>query len=362
MGRLVPSWISGCPSRAALSRERHDASGELAHHLSRCDDCRRITEAAREVSALARALPAIGLANSVRTRSAILGAIRARGAAGTHGSKETPESKRAGGRLPLIRYALTAAVVFMVAAPPPDPINRQASLASIDAVDRASFTQTRELIEGKANEVVRLEDGRVRVAVTKLYAGERFRVATDDAEVEVRGTAFDVVAEHGFLRAVVVQEGVVAVRVRGEREIVLRAGDRWARAERATAPQPDTADRAPAGFGEGMFALRRGEFRAAADTFARAAHDGGPLEEDALYWHAIALARSGASARARAALTEWLARYPSSPRAGEASVILGWLDLDARDLELARRHLVRGLDDPRPAVKASARAGLVAIE
>ena len=60
-----------------------------------------------------------------------------------------------------------------------------------------------------------LDDGRIELDVVPLARGERFRVATDNGEVEVRGTSFEVLAADRQLRAVSVSRGRVEVRSGG---------------------------------------------------------------------------------------------------------------------------------------------------
>lgn len=78
-----------------------------------------------------------------------------------------------------------------------------------------------------------LEHGSFTAAVAKLAPGRRFIVATPDAEIEVRGTRFQVAVtpdpsacDPSTRTSVVVQEGVVAVWF-GSRELRLGAGQHW---------------------------------------------------------------------------------------------------------------------------------------
>jgi TolA-binding protein len=108
--------------------------------------------------------------------------------------------------------------------------------------------------------------------------------------------------------------------------------------------------------------LRAGKFASAAAGFARAiaADPDHALAEDARYWRAIALAR-GRDRRAAAAMKAFLRRHPQSARAGEVSVMLGWIELRAGRRDRAADRFRRGLDDPRADVRASARAGMDAL-
>src|SRR5688572_22776689 len=85
-------------------------------------------------------------------------------------------------------------------------------------------------------EIVHLSKGTVELRVPPLARGERMLLKTEDAEVEVHGTVFEVTATAGRLASVEVLEGVVEVRKRGEGSVVLRAGDRWPLPE----PKPDS--------------------------------------------------------------------------------------------------------------------------
>ncbi len=70
-------------------------------------------------------------------------------------------------------------------------------------------------------------DGTVTVEVDRLQPGERFRIVTGDAEVEVRGTAFDVTAAGDRLRSVRVMHGSVEVRPAGGSVRILSPGQAW---------------------------------------------------------------------------------------------------------------------------------------
>jgi len=124
-------------------------------------------------------------------------------------------------------------------------------------------------------------------------------------------------------------------------------------------PAPSSAERA---FDSGFAALRSGDPSAAAAHFARAAALGGPgLAEDSAFWRAVALDRAGGTADARAAYASFLGAYPASPRAGEAAVALGWLELDADLLDAADAHFALAAHDSSARVRASAENGLRAV-
>ncbi|MBI5481023.1 MAG: tetratricopeptide repeat protein, partial [Deltaproteobacteria bacterium] len=99
----------------------------------------------------------------------------------------------------------------------------------------------------------------------------------------------------------------------------------------------------------------------AAGERAALAAPGTPLAEDATFWQGVALRRDGRRAPASRVLAAFIDRYPRSPRAGEASAILGWLLLDDGDLAGAERRLTAAARDPVPKVRDSARAGLAEL-
>jgi TolA-binding protein len=110
-------------------------------------------------------------------------------------------------------------------------------------------------------------------------------------------------------------------------------------------------------------ALRASDFARAAVGFAAVLQSdpSGPLADEATFWRATALARSGSSDRAVATFRDFLARYPASPRRGEASAMLGWLLVDVGQPEEAARHFRAAANDSHQPVRASARHGLQSL-
>ena len=128
-------------------------------------------------------------------------------------------------------------------------------------------------------------------------------------------------------------------------------------------PEPAAPAADEAAYEAAWTALRAGELDRAASGFARAqllAPDG-PLAEDAAYWGAVALARGRRRPEAIVAFRELLATHARSAHAGAASAMLGWLLVEDAPEEAARRFRAAA-DDPDPEVRASSRAGLVAIQ
>jgi TolA-binding protein len=116
-------------------------------------------------------------------------------------------------------------------------------------------------------------------------------------------------------------------------------------------------------FHAGWQALAGDDLPAAVTHFERAvtADPSAALAEDASFWRAVALDRSGRTAEAERGLEAFVATYPASPRVEEASVALGWLHYAAGNLRDAKRRFEAAASGRSAAVRASARAGLDAI-
>jgi TolA-binding protein len=271
--------------------------------------------------------------------------------------------------------------------------------AAVQPLGTASFVHERAAEE----EWVRLTEGEVRVQVQPLHKGERFRVISSDGEVEVRGTVFNTKVLHDHLYSVTVVEGHVDVRRHGGSLLRLGPGERWEAETPSLAPPPaGRASVAPPGpsrpphlesppkavgertlhrstlakatlppapipaeraFAEGWGSLRRGQFEVAASAFDRAVATGAgePILEDARFWRAVALARADRRKAAIAALRDFIARHPTSPRFTEASSILGWQLVKEGMTKEAEQRFQAAAQASQPAVRESARAGLGAI-
>ena len=105
-------------------------------------------------------------------------------------------------------------------------------ISTIDAAEWANQS------EGSIARVV-LTKGTSTIQVHPLSPGQRFLMVLPDGELEVHGTRFVVGVDPQHTTRVEVIEGVVSLRVRGELERVLVAGERWTRpAESAAAEIP----------------------------------------------------------------------------------------------------------------------------
>ena len=255
---------------------------------------------------------------------------------------------------------------------------------------------------GAPDEVIRLYDGSLTVDVTPLRRGDRVRIVIGDAEVEARDTSFEVSARGDSLDAVQVVRGQVDVRPARMAPVVIVAGERWdarpivdrdtiaelpaepPRVEspatprekhdvrqsppaRSLSPSANT-NAAPAEppmsklFATGWQAFHAGDPANAVSAFdeALAAYPGDPLAEDVSFWRAMALQKISTT-QARDAFAQFISRYPRSPRLGEASLVFGWLELDAGHLDQAVRSFERARKDPDDTVRSNAEKGLAAV-
>lgn len=249
-----------------------------------------------------------------------------------------------------------------------------------------------------------LDEGRIELDVATR--DETARVLTRDGEVAIRRSHVAIAASHGRLSEVAVREGSVELRAE-QHVIVLHAGETWTatqlaqrevivptptpapahepiaephparrpappRPAKALAPEvvppasPPPADPATPGaadFRAGWTALRAGDASGAAKRFALActAAAAAPLGEDACFWAGAAAQRANDPATARPALAGFLARFPGSPRAPEASALLGWILYAGGDLDAAATRFHAAEHDRVPQVRASAQKGLEAI-
>jgi TolA-binding protein len=374
----IENHLAACATCAARS-ERHDALVAEARNLSAPAGMSEQSRA--EISARLLAAPPrrVTLTKALPRRSPVMTAAVASAAAAT------------------IAVAIAALVVRDHAASPAPaasvPAPPATSRASIRAIGDARFAR----VQPPPDEIVRLDDGRIELDVVPLARGERFRVATDNGEVEVRGTSFEVLAADRQLRAVSVSRGRVEVRSGGGGLAILDAGDRWEKEPAAPpvtpvarAPHPshsthvaDAAEivevaprRSAPGIGSparqrpsaiesalfdsGWASLRAGNARDAAETFGELERRarGRAIQEDALYWRAVATARCKETESAGRLFREFLAKFPRSARRGEAAVALGWILFDAGEIGEARRAFQQAASDPVAGVRASAAAGL----
>jgi hypothetical protein len=274
------------------------------------------------------------------------------------------------------------------------------------------------LISQQPDEIVRLVDGSLTITVARLAPAERFRLITGDSEVEADGAAFDATAQGDRLISVrAIHSSVRILGAPGAPRIV-NAGETWrattqlaiiegvpAAPPPSTVPSPVPAPVLPAltptvtrtptppaptddppidppivpivvelpviatattrsmgqqAFEDGWVAMRSGDFAAAAKAFERVTvvTSEPRIVEDATFWRGVALARTGEVGTTSHLFTAFLKSYPTSERAHEVHVMLGWILFERSDVVDARRHFEAGMKAPSARVRQAAAAGL----
>ena len=368
-----------CPSEIELTRVHQLGDDSLAGHLAECSRCREAWEGVEQAILLARELPVDmpPLAHREEMRTALLA---------------TPEPPRRRARWTVrsawVGAVAAAAAIAIWVGRSPEPSRVEPPRVAIHATG-ADYTTV-------SSELVRLRDGTIALDVEPLRPGERFRVVVGDGEVEVRGTSFEVTATSDHLIGVRVTRGRVEVRPVGAATMILEPGQSWhvqvavvtrslapvivpvpapvppapprvtARPPpRVVAPEPPPVRHSPeeVAYNDAWDAMRANDFRTAATGFARvhALSPAGTLADDAAFWQSVALARGGRGAEAIVSFRAMIDDYPASPRVGEASAMLGWLLVDAHQLDEAVRRFEAAAGDHVETVRASARKGLDAL-
>lgn len=370
-----------CPESWELTRAVAEGMGPaLFEHLEGCTACRGQLGLEKDLRVRAQALPRLepSRAAVLRVQRAVLGA----------------EAKAIARRGPWRLGALAAGLALLVGlgagtwklarqppAPPTQGVSVQVVAPTKTRVAETAVARRKGTVHARAgarlvelgapgDEVVRLEEGGITVEVEKLATAERFRVVTSDAEVEVRGTAFDVDVVHDRLRAVRVWHGVVEVRPGSGTPVLLHAGEHWtapsAVAAKGATPSPGPQPALPLkprsdedAFNAGWASLRSGDFSQASHAFQDVlTTPDSPLAEDARYWNAVALQRAGRTPEALAAWEAFLQSHPDSERAAEANVAAGWLELGRENAIAARARFQAVGAGASGRVQASAQAGL----
>lgn len=242
-------------------------------------------------------------------------------------------------------------------------------------------------------ETVHLEDGRLELRLDPLPEHTPLLVATADAELEVLASRCVVVAEQGRLMRIQVLAGMVELRRPGETPMHLGVGASWERPAPAVIAQP-TIPAEPRGsevappakpstpkpppnvgakvasptpvpaderaFAEGWAALQARDYPRAIERLRRIEEEtpSSALVEDASYGVGVALARQGRVEEAQRHLEHFLDRYPSSQRADEVAVTLGWLLKESGDEAAAQPWFERAQNSAVPRIRESALRGL----
>ncbi|MCA9617895.1 MAG: tetratricopeptide repeat protein [Myxococcales bacterium] len=338
-----------CRRSAEIHRAFSEGSrASVAAHLRDCARCEEEWAALAALAAQARSLPVMRL--DAGTKADIRGKLLL--AARREEPSKRPTSRRRLRAFFVAALALAGAVAAVMFDLPPEAevaTARQGSLFLRRGTIRGHHDAVFAAISSQPDEVVVLYQGTVSVEVSPLHPGERFRIVTDDAQIEVVGTEFDVTVDEGKLLGVVVDEGLVEVRGRGGALVSLPAGSDWEAPPAAPAePSADEAIPAPAppasaapsappsapppvgpsadelAFRRGWDALRRDDPEAAVRAFEGVVRDA-PLAPDAAFWRGVALARAGRRAEAIFALEQFVRIHPASPHASEARALLARL-------------------------------------
>ena len=213
--------------------------------------------------------------------------------------------------------------------------------------------------DGNGDRVV-LDEGELRIHVDHSRQQSKLVVALPDGELEDTGTTFTVSVANGRTARVAVQEGSVALRIRGAPPVAIGAGAVWVpepprqaaaaptdsppdqkpsprpspKPPRARSPiasrtaiappvgAPDAADPGSE-FRDAVALLEAGANRDAAAAFAHflVKHPRDPRAEDAAYLRIIALERCGAALETRRAAQAYLQLYPTGFRRTEIETL-----------------------------------------
>lgn len=329
----------------SLGVESTDMQDEasLARHLVTCAECRARSADLVRLRNLGREMPTVAPTPLAarRTRTRILHL------ASTH--------RPASGRLRYVALAaaLVALVVggFIVGAP--WSRGRRTSVTTPDSttIVAEQGTSFRRVREGSIERVY-LDDGQLSLHVEHQSADAHFFVEMPDAEIEVRGTRFEVAVRNGKTARVHVTEGRVVLRRRATAETLLHANDTWQADEPAPIPTVDVAQlpSVPArsaspiasssarpirvldgqesaqvrAYADAMSHYVAGDWDVAAQAFHDFAdtYPAAPEAEDAAFLEALALTRGGRMDAASQVAQRYLVAHPSSFHARDAAVIV----------------------------------------
>ncbi len=148
--------------------------------------------------------------------------------------------------------------------------------------------------------------------VVHLEQGQRFLVTLPDGELEVHGTRFVVDVHDSATRSVDVSEGVVALRLNGQPELFLHAGERWPRAPSGVVPVVLAPVHSPAPSAQPLGLVPK-----ALDTTPKTPDATSPAA--ARFIEAARSFQSGSYATADAQLGQFIGEFPNDPRCEDAA-------------------------------------------
>lgn len=373
-------------------RESFETGAPIApQHAQGCAECQAEAAAHQAVLALAEDLPYTPLSPDrvEDIRNQVLTAQAA---------PRAPRDRRWLWAAGFGALALTGALLQQLfsARPPPSAPLVEVLRAEVQPAQGARYVH--QAAKAQRPETVRLEDGTLELSLPALAASAPLVLATDDAEVAFEAARCVVVAEAGRLQRIQVLAGMVELRRPGEGAMRLGEGASWERTSPAapTASGPvDAAEPAPSGeaptkvvltptpsgaggkkahprpvpaderaFQAGWAAIRAGDYPAAIEALAQveALDPESQFVEDARYGLGVALAKAGRGQEARVRLEQFLLQHPSSVRAEEVAVTLGWLRLEAGENDGARTAFRRAVGSSVPRIKESAQKGLSTLD
>jgi hypothetical protein len=219
-----------CPTHGDAAARPLLAVEDVPEDLRTCSACQRAWEDVRRLRDLGRSLhwDAPDRARAARLRASVVAA--------TSSPARPPLRMRrrivtlAGGVMAGAACAVVAVLAFRYERTMPVTASMSGPAAPhavpLGEVQPVGFAHY-ERLSAAPDEVVRLREGRIHVVVAHLGPRERFRVLTEDAVVEVRGTEFELEASAARLQSVQVERGRVEVTVQARETHVLVAGGRW---------------------------------------------------------------------------------------------------------------------------------------
>jgi hypothetical protein len=341
----------------AVEDQRLDGSDRASfqRHAATCADC------AREVAALGELRLALHQLGPAPPTALELRRLRATLLQSAHERRRQPTGRvwaalaAALGALALVAWAVLAPLRNTHGARVAGPV------FEIRSVDHAIVTSQSEHGVARAS----LTSGAAAFHVQRLTPAERFFLTLPDGEIEVRGTRFVVTVRGGHTDRVEVSEGLVMLKLRGDADRFLGAGQEWERpispppaeslasTEAVSAPQAPSpggpAVRAPRPasapasaiaprlppplsprrrladerFAAAMSALGAGHDERADvlfESFVRDFADDGRAE-DASFLSAVACSRAGDAHRAAVLARDYLRTYRQGLRRREAEIL-----------------------------------------
>jgi hypothetical protein len=220
--------------------------------------------------------------------------------------------------------------------PPPPPVVVQSeaerSSPSFDFVNVAGAIVTSRREPARTDDAVQ-SDGIAAFHVDHVRTGHRFLLALPDGEIEVRGTRFTVSVQHAQTQSVEVSEGIVALRLQGQPERLLGAGERWALPVSNEAVAKETSEASPRKALPSALAAARRSQKPAPSTPAGEARSDAPSTDDRRAGEADRAAKSQRFAAAvesfrqmhyasaDALLQAFVRDYPLDPRCEDASFL-----------------------------------------